>query len=241
MPGIPSPESTAITPDGRYAVVSNGGGETDAVSVDLQTGTVVNTVAGLPSNEAVAVTPDGTQALVLSNGLGEVAVLSISSSGVLADTGQRVSIAPGGLTIAITPDGQFALVPVGQNLYVLQSNSGTWSLLTTLTGLGTVSFGVAISPDGSKAYLGGSSQIVVINIAGSVVSDSGIRITPPAGTQGTALFGIPGLAVTPDGTRLFVLSHANDVLSVIDTTTNAVILTIPVADAPIGIGMPPRQ
>ncbi|HEX6214642.1 MAG TPA: hypothetical protein VFZ38_07485, partial [Vicinamibacterales bacterium] len=122
-----------------------------------------------------------------------------------------------------------------------QSNSGTWSLFTTLTGLGTFSSGVAISPDGSKAYLAGSGQIAVINIAGHVFSDSGIRITPPAGTQGDPLFGVPGLAVTPDGTRLFVASNAGDVVSVIDTATNTLILTIPVADAPIGIGMPPRQ
>ena len=49
------------------------------------------------------------------------------------------------------------------------------------------------------------------------------------------------MAVTPDGTRLFVASNAGDVVSVIDTATNTLILTIPVADAPIGIGMPPRQ
>ena len=99
---------------------------------------------------------------------------------------------------------------------------------------------MAIAPNGSKAYITGSTQISVISIVNNVVSDTGIRITPPAGTQQNIFFGVPGLAVTPDGTRLFVVSHANDVVTVIDTATNTVILTIPVADAPVAIGMPPQ-
>jgi YVTN family beta-propeller protein len=239
VPAIPFPESTAITPNGRYAVVSNGGGETDVSSIDLQTRTVVNTIT-VPSNEAAAITPDGTQVLVLSFGQSLVSVLTMSGTGVLQDTGQRIPLGSGGTSIAISPNGTLAFVPgLNQQLHVLQSTGGTWSLATTINGLVAFASGIAIAPDGSRAYVTGSTQIAVLNIVNNVVSDTGVRITPPAGTQQNALFGVPGLAVTPDGTRLFVVGTANDVVSVIDTSTNTVILTIPVGDGPTGIGMPP--
>jgi YVTN family beta-propeller protein len=246
VPTIPATESTAITPDGRYAVVSDGSAETDVVTVDLQTRTVVSTVSGLPGNQAVAITPDGSQVLVLAAGANLVSVLSISPVGVLADTGQRVGLAGGvngGRVIAIAPGGDVALVTSTFGVVsVLKANGGLWAFSSVVGNLGAGVSGLAMTPDGSKAYVsrGGLNEVAVLSVNGSNVTDTTIRIAVPAGTPET-FFGVPGLAVTPDGMRLFIASFASDVISIVDTTTDTLLpFVIPVGDGPAGIGMPPR-
>ena len=246
VPAIPYPESTAITPDGQYAIVSDGNPavpETDVVSVNLQTGAVVNTVSDLPGNQGVAITPDGTHVLVLSAPTNQVSVLTISPAGVLADTGQRVSIEGSGLSrsIVITPNGNLALVTSTDGLVnVLQLVAGAWVQVDAIGGLGTSPSGIAITPDGSRAYVSSfdGSHLAVLTITDGVVADSGLRIAIPAGTPNT-FFGVPGLAVTPDGTRLFISSYNSDVVTILNTSDNTVMTTIAVGDGPAGIGMPP--
>jgi len=244
VPAIPFPESTAVTPDGRFAVVSDGGGETDVVSVDLQTGSVISTVPQMPSNEGGAITPDGRLVLLLSSSQNVVAVLSLSDTGALTDTGQRVALAGqtlGARTIAISPDGRIALVTnAAQNLVsVLKITGGAVSLVTSIGNLGSGTSGVSFTPDGRKAYVSNfsSSDIAVLNVsAADAVTDTGVRIAVPGGTPNT-FFGVPGIAVTPDGTRLYVVGRG--VVSIVNTATDTVSpTTITVGGSPAGIGMP---
>jgi YVTN family beta-propeller protein len=247
VPAILNPESTAITPDGRFAVVADGGGETDAVSVDLQTRTVVNTVSGLTGgNQGVAITPDGAQALILGALTNELSVLTISPAGVLQDTGQRVAL--GGLvggprSIVITPNGRVALITnTGGVVHVVRFDGTSWVYAATVANMGSGASGVAITPDGTTAYVSatGTNQISVLTIAGDdTVTDTAVRITIPGGTPAT-FFGSPGLAVTPDGTRLLIASYPAAVISMVDTATNTVLpQTIALGGRPRGIGMPP--
>ena len=120
-PGIPHPESTVITPDGRFDIVGDGapqveGGapETDVISIDLQSGLIASTVSNLPGNQGVALTPDGGMVLVLSADTRQVSYLSLVN-GVLTDTGDRTqlpgeSLDAGPRSITVTPDGTLALV-----------------------------------------------------------------------------------------------------------------------------------
>jgi YVTN family beta-propeller protein len=48
-----------------------------------------------------------------------------------------------------------------------------------------------------------------------------------------------GVAVTPDGLRVYVANQALSTVSVIDTTTNAIITSIPVGSNPAGIAIMP--
>ncbi len=251
-PLMAAPESVAITPNGRFGVVADGGGVRNVISVDLQQRTIVGSVSGLPSNQGAAISPDGTLVLILSADTNQVSVLNINSNGALTDTGQRVTLsgATGGArSIAITPNGRRALVTNSNSglVTVLSINGGTVTNTGAITLLGTVtSFntsGVAITHDGRKAYISNfqDSNLAVLSIdSNDNVTDTGQRISVPNGTPNT-FFGVPGIAVTPDGARLFIMGYNTGRVSVLDTVTNALLpVTITVGGSPGGIGMPGR-
>lgn len=252
-PTIPAPESVAITPDGRFGLVADGGFETDVISIDLQQRTIIDVVSGLPGNQAIAITPDGGRALVLSADTNQVSVLTIDSNGALADTGQRVTLsgsAGGARCIAITPNGRRALVTDSDDslITILEITGGTVTNIGSIGNIGTgISFntsGVAITRDGRKAYISNfqDSNLAVLSIdANDNVTDTGQRIPVPSGTPNT-FFGVSGLAITPDGTRLFISGYITDRLSILDIATNTLLpVTIPVGNGPAGIGMPGRR
>ena len=66
--------------------------------------------------------------------------------------------------------------------------------------------GLALSPDGARAYASGdgSEQIHVSSVSGGLTEDSPIKL-PETNPAGLPVNMYPaGLAVTPDGTRLVV-------------------------------------
>ena len=248
--GIPAPESIAVTPNGRFGVIADGGGTTNVIAVDLQQRTVASTVTGLPGNQAVAITPDGTLALVVSANTNQVSVLTVGSNGTLADTGQRVNLSGtsgGPRSIAITPNGRRALVTDSNSslVTVLGITGGTVTNIGFIGNLGTLtSFntgGVAITRDGRKAYVSNyqNSNLAVLSIdANDNVADTGQRIPIPNGTP-TTFFGVPGLAITQDGTRLFISGYNTGRVSILDIATDTLVpVTITVGSGPAGIGMP---
>jgi YVTN family beta-propeller protein len=84
--------------------------------------------------------------------------------------------------------------------------------------VGAAPLGVAITPDGTRAY---------------VTNFSSARVSVIDTTTNTVVAMIPmdnpdGIAITPDGTRAYVTRELDDVVSVIDTATNTVVAGIPV-------------
>lgn len=90
--------------------------------------------------------------------------------------------------------------------------------------------GVAILPDGSKAYVAntvsGTVSVIRLNIANGIISKPTLHIR-----VGTEPY---GLALTPNGKKLYVSNSRSDSVSVIDTATDTVTATI------TGVGPEPR-
>ena len=90
--------------------------------------------------------------------------------------------------------------------------------------VGLLPQGVAVSPDGSHAYVTSehSNTVSVIawvtNAAGASVPT--VVATVPVGD------GPIGVAVTPDGARVYVANINSSTVSVIDTATNSVVATV---------------
>ncbi len=102
-------------------------------------------------------------------------------------------------------------------------------------------FGVAVAPDKSRAYvtIGGSECVVVVDIPRLLLfihthphPESGSFAQDLSASANYVVARIPvghnprGLALTPDGRKLFVANRLDDTISVIDTRANRVASTI---------------
>jgi YVTN family beta-propeller protein len=90
--------------------------------------------------------------------------------------------------------------------------------------------GVAITPNGTRAYVTNESSNTVLVI--DTATNSVVATIP----VGLAPFGV---AITPDGTRAYVANKNSNTVSVIDTATNTVVVTIPVGLTPVAIAITP--
>ena len=89
---------------------------------------------------------------------------------------------------------------------------------------------VAVSPDGSRAYVTNASSNTV-----SVLNTATNRVTATIHVGN----GPYGVAVSPDGTRAYVTRLQNDSVAVINTATDQVTATIGVGSFPIGVAVSP--
>ena len=127
--------------------------------------------------------------------------------------------------------------------YVTNYVDNTVSVIDTATNtvvatvpVGVQPFGVAITPDGTRAYVAdanclpfcGSGRLSVIDTASNTVV-----ATIPVGV------GSSGVATTPDGTRVYVTNQISNTVSVIDSATNTVVATVPVGVDPLGVAITP--
>ena len=88
--------------------------------------------------------------------------------------------------------------------------------------VGTEPNGVALSPDGTRAYVANtaSGTVSVLAVDRTTASIASVVTTIPVGTEPY------GVALTPTGRKLYVTNARSNSVSVIDTSTNQVIKTI---------------
>jgi YVTN family beta-propeller protein len=162
----------------------------------------------------VAVTPDGARVYVTNAVSRTVSIIETETNTVVNTV--FVSLPPVG--VAITPDGT--------HFYVTSSNmSSTLTVLNTATNvvvatipLRFLASGVVFTPDGARAYV--EQQNEFLNVIDTATNTVVIDLL-----QATVFH--DHLAITPDGSRLYVTSPVINTVSVIDTNTNAVVNAIP--------------
>jgi YVTN family beta-propeller protein len=110
---------------------------------------------------------------------------------------------------------------------VLEAPTNT--VLTT-TSVGYLPSYIAISRDGSKAYIsnyGNNTVMVIATATNSIVATVQVGHGPD------------GIAITPDGSRAYVANYSDNTVSVIDTATNSVTATVTVGRDPYGVTITP--
>ncbi len=230
-----APAFPAITPDGKSLYVPDSVNQIVQV-VSTATNSVVATIP-VPNPNAVAITPDGAQAYVQNfetvvNGLTviDTATNTVTAviSGVPSESSFGIAAAPNDASVYVT--GGF--VP---SVSVISTSSNT---LATDIPFVAPSFsqgfaeGIVFTPDGSKAYfnfeeLNGAGLVFVIDTNTNTVEPAPISVgsTPEL------------LAVTPDGAFVYVTNAGDGTVSVIATSTNTVVATVPVGPNPFGIAI----
>ncbi|KUL52390.1 hypothetical protein ADL22_05270 [Streptomyces sp. NRRL F-4489] len=107
------------------------------------------------------------------------------------------------------------------------------STRTVIATVGVTSgpWGVAISPDGLRAYVAcfGTDSVAVIDTTTNRVTGSIPGLNKPL-----------NLAVSPDGSRLYVASQGGNRVDVINTATGTVIASVPVGTGPRNVAITPN-
>lgn len=176
----------------------------------------------------------GQLVYVPNSGSANVSVYQTNTDGSLLTVG-TITVGAGPAGAAVRGDQAFA--------YVTNSTDDTVSVIATATqtvvqtiATGDGPRGITTSPDGTRLYVanngGGANSIMVFNID----AVTGQLSAPTT----VAIAGQPrDLAISPDGSRVYVANQAGDTVSVLNTSTNAVVATVNVGDTPGGVVVNP--
>jgi len=220
----------ATTPDGSYLYVGNSGSDNVSV-IDTAKNQVITTIENVGQDpNGCAITPDGKYLYVANTYSNNVSVIDTSTNEIVTTT--NVGTHPHG--IAITPDGRYAYVANmdSNDISIIEIANNTVSGSITLD-VGVVPFVLAITPNGQYAYVTNHNNIspffyvYVIKTSNNTVTSwiTGTGIQPN------------GIAITPDGQSVYVSNYLSNNVSVIDTGTNTVLMSINVGAEPGGIAI----
>ncbi len=214
------------------------------------TNTVVATITGFNAPTSAAVTPDGSHVYVANPGASTVSVIDTSTNTIthtiifsLASP-SFVSISPDGTTAyALAPNGVGGANP-GSILWSINTSTNTIVNSTTMPSDYELNTLVS-SLDGTRLYGAGIIEIGASYYATIFVFDARtLTFLTTISAPGWDLFGI---AITPDGTKLYVSETASltgsTFVDVVDIATGSTLAQIPVAPpygaSPLGIAMSP--
>jgi YVTN family beta-propeller protein len=253
------PSALAVTPDGRSLYVMTADGVVDVVDTISETVTAAITVGTAGD---IAITPDGARAYVAA---GLVHVVDTATNVVVrafsAEASPVADVSHSASSVAISPDGTRAYVGVvtfnmtggnfsaGGNLLLVDTASD--AVVGTID-LFTLPGSIALTPDGSRAYVGIQSfwantgygaaffpgrQIIVIDtIAKGIAATIDLGADGPDWTQQNTAAGI---GVTRDRSAIYAAVPRIGVIAVASVNTNAVTALIPVAAHPVGLAVVP--
>ena len=245
------PNGMAVNPEGTKVIVAQG------ASNEVQVITVATHAIGAKVEvpkvgvqkskpDAVAIAPNGLTAYIVDGTNDLVYPLTISS-GALGT----------GIPVGIQGDpGAIAVSPNGEDVYVANYGSHSVSVISTSTGkvTATVTIGagttgkpiaLVVSPNSAHVYVAdqGHSQVADIATATNTVSQT-IEVGSLADPN-VAAGGDPNiLALSPDGSRLFVASYTGhgveDIATATDTVTKTIALQEPATAAPNALAITPN-
>ncbi|MCA1683554.1 MAG: hypothetical protein LC708_00240, partial [Actinobacteria bacterium] len=182
---------------------------------------VIATVAVGQRPVALDITPDGTRVYVANEGSDAVSVIDTATNAVVA-------------TVPMSQPHDVRVTPDGREVWVARSNAANVSIIDTATNtvVGTVmmdmpNFGVAFSPDGSRAYVtGGFDALVVWNVATrDFIGGARVEHSPRA------------VEVLPNGAKVYVA--VVDSVRVVDAATHTVVASIPMGQVPTSLAAHP--
>jgi DNA-binding beta-propeller fold protein YncE len=199
----------------------------------------------------IAISPNGSCLYVANYGSDSLSAFTIGSDGTLSP----ITLSTAGSAAGSGPWG-IAISPNGSCLYVTNSGSdgsnglsaysigsgGTLSPITLSTAgstTGSQPWGIAISPNGSYLYVtnrnGESTGSLSAYSIGSTGTLSPITLSAAGSTTGA---GPEGIAISPNGSHLYVANYASNSLSAFTIGSNGTLspITLSTAGSTTGSG-----
>lgn len=203
----------AMAADGTLLSANRTGGSVSLI--DLPTGIEIARIpVGLAIPHEVTVSPDGRFALTSEYGPDEhqgrhVILIDIASASAVS----RIDVGPDSRphSAQFLPDGKRAVVTMQESDKIALVDLENGKVLRSYPTGGREGHMVRLSPNGSRAYVtsrGAEGTLSVI-----FLDEERDPVVIPTGA------GAEGLAVSPDGSEVWVANRAETSISVVDTTT----------------------
>jgi YVTN family beta-propeller protein len=219
------PEQFAITPDGRWAIVSNED-EGTASCWDLATGDRVFSTRVADEPEGVALDRRHAEVYVTCEQTGDVFVLNRTNGTEIAHF--RVRGRP--RSVAFLPNADIAYVPAEGEHEVSVVDTAAHRVQSTISipGRDVLPMCAVASPKGDFVYVstGRGNTVAVIDTAARTVA-----ATVPVGERPW------GIALSPDGKILFAANGRSNDVSMVNVATRRETARIKVGTGPWGIAI----
>lgn len=198
-PGLNGPLGIAITPDGRTAFVTNSlGNSITPINLATNPPTTEGNIRVGDGPVAIAIASSGGFAYVSNFNADTVTPVNLETKPPTAES--PITVGNGPWSIAISPDGRLVCVSNSEASTVSIINVATRATTTLQVGMNPQA--IAISPNGTTAFVASGSNIARINL----------KTTPPTGESPIALANGPlGVAITPDGSTAYTANNNNTV------------------------------
>jgi YVTN family beta-propeller protein/VCBS repeat-containing protein len=235
------PIGVAVSPNGTTAYVANDGSNTVSV-INTATNTVAATIAVGADPYDVAVNPNGNLAYVTNLGAGTVSVIDTNPTSPTYDTVTANIPVADPVGVAVSPNGSLVYVTTqagvdGPTVAVINTATNT---VTATIPVSTTPYFVAVSPNGDNVYVTNYGNSTRGAGTLSVIDTNPASPTYDTVTATIAVGRLPqGVAVSPNGSFVYVTNEDSGTVSVINTASNAVTATIPVGSAPFGVALSP--
>lgn len=206
-----------ITPDGGIAYVTNTGADNVSV-IDLNTASVIGTVAVGDAPLKIAINPAGTRAYVTNYGSNTLSIIDlVKNSSTYNKVIKDIPVGLNPIGVAVTPDGKRVYVAnyTSKDVTVIDTDpkSGTFDQAVGNIDTDAENRDIDVSPDGGLAFVTGTAGLTIINIDPNA--------TDPATGESlynTAVAGVDtdtetrDVEVTPDGGIAIVTTMSGDIL-----------------------------
>jgi YVTN family beta-propeller protein len=164
----------------------------------------------------------------------------VTTNQVLMPAGRQVEFRGRPLSVALTPDGRTAAFLNGTYQAIIVVDVDSWTVKQEFTAAGgSASFtGILYSHDGRKLYASQTGRVLVADVTatGTLTVNRFITALPksmipyPGREDGNPYPG--GLALSPDGSTLYVVLNRTNSLAVLDLANDRLLAEIPVGNAP---------
>jgi YVTN family beta-propeller protein len=223
------PGDLVITPDGSTLYISTGNTPGFVRVFDTATQTVTQTIPVDDLPTVMAISSFGTR-LFVAHHFGTLSVIDTATNTVVATATGVVNAK----NLVISPDGTRGYMthpsPSGA-VYVF--NTTTLAAVTSIP-VGGSPYGLALTPDGQKAY------VPNLSIPAGYVS---VIDTSTNTLWGNIPLGDAPLmaAMNPNGSHVYITNNNSNYVTVIDTATNTVVGPVTVGTAPAEIAVKPFE
>ncbi|MBI4589983.1 MAG: beta-propeller fold lactonase family protein [Candidatus Rokubacteria bacterium] len=223
------PAHVVLTPDSRFAYVTNGGESTVSV-VDTQSRRVVATIPVGASPHGIRLSPDGKEAYV-ANLKGET--VSVIDTGARLEVA-KIPVGKGPAQVGFTPDGRLAFVSLSQEDRVAVIDPKIRQVVRKVA-VGTVPIQVYATPDSRLLFVANQGTKKSPGRTVSAIDLGTFEVTKSVETEA----GAHGVVVSGDGRYAYVTNIYANSVSVIEVKDLKVIATVPVGEGPNGISVTP--